>query len=153
MTGAPTVLPLHCRLHNHVRRHGFCRLPRGHCAKNPVPREGASESDKSRLFELCGLRRTVQPDKDSLQTRAPQAKLRGLYYTKDAKGNKCQILKNNEFLVAHCLLSEGRASAIPTGWLRAAPIGDSYLDLSPTTVPQPVVSQPVVYDMPSVPPV
>lgn len=122
-------------------------------AKNPVPPEGASESDKNRLLELCGLTRRFQKDKDSLQTRARQANLRGMFYTKDAKGNKCQILKNSEFLVAHCLLSEGRASAIPTGWLRAAPIGDSYLDLSPTAVPQPVVSQPVVYDMPSVPPV
>ena len=106
-------------------------------AKNPVPPEGASESDKNRLFELCGLSRRFQKDKDSLQTRARQAKLRGLYYTEDAKGNKCQILKNSEFLVAHCLLSEGRASAIPTGWLRAARIGDSYLHLSPTTVPSP----------------
>ncbi len=122
-------------------------------AKNPVPPEGASESDKSRLFELCGLIRRVQKDKDSLQARARLANVRGMYYTKDAKGDKCQILKNSEFLVAQCLLSEGRASAIPTGWLRTAPIGDSYLEISAAMPVQAAAPQPVVYDMPSVPPV
>ncbi len=121
-------------------------------AHNPIPPEGASESDRSRLFELCGLKRTYQKDKDSLQTRARLAKLKGAYYTKDEQGNKCQILKNSEFLVAQCLLSEGRASAVPVGWLQVAPIRMNYLEISSAMPAQAVVPQPVVYDMPSVPP-
>ena len=100
-------------------------------ARNPVPPEGASESDRSRLFELCGLNRTVQNDKDSLQARCRSAKVKGMYYTKNEKGDKCQILKNSEFLVAQVLLSEGRSSAVPVGWSQAAPIGTSYLDINP----------------------
>ncbi len=122
-------------------------------ARNPVPPEGASESDRSRLFELCGLKRTVQPNKDSLQARSRSAQVKGMYYTRDEKGDKCQILKNNEFLVAQLLLAEGRASAVPVGWLQAAPIRTPYLDTDPAVPVQAAAPQPVLYDMPSVPPV
>ena len=42
---------------------------------DPVPPEGASESDKSRLFELCDLRHCHQKGKDSLQLRGKMANL------------------------------------------------------------------------------
>ena len=116
-------------------------------ARNPVPPEGASGSDRSRLFELCGLKRTVQPNKNSLQARSRSAKLKGMYYTQDEKGNKCQM--NSEFLVAQLLLAEGRASAVPVGWLQAAPIRTAYLDIKPAVPAQAAAPQPVVYDMPS----
>ena len=122
-------------------------------ARNPIPPEGASESDKNRLLELCGLNRRCQPGKDSLHARFKLANLKGANYTKDEKGNKCQILKNSEFLVAQCLLSEGRASAVPAGWFRAAPIRKDYLEISSAMPVQTAAPQPVVYDMPSVPPV
>ena len=105
--------------HIEAYRHGDCRLRRVYqavtaiCnARNPIPPEGASESDKNRLFELCGLSRREQKGKDSLHARFKLAKLKGAYYTKDKGGNKCQILKNSEFLVAQCLLSE--SSCQPT---------------------------------------
>ncbi len=121
-------------------------------ARNPVPPEGASESDRSRLFELCGLNRSVQKDKGSLQVRSRSAKVKGMYYIKNEKGDKCQILKNSEFLVAQILLAEGRTSAVPAGWSQAAPIGTPYLDINPAMPTQAAAPQPVVYDMPSVPP-
>ena len=121
-------------------------------ARNPVPPEGASESDRSRLFELCGLKRRAQKGKDSLQARVGSAKVRGLNYTKDEKGDKCQILKNSEFVIAQLLLSEGRASAVPVGWSQAAPIRQPYLEISTAMPVQAAAPQPVVYDMPSVPP-
>lgn len=65
-------------------------------AHNLIPPEGASESEKNRLFELCGLNRRCQPGKDSLHARFKLANLKGAYYTKDEKGNKCQILKNSD---------------------------------------------------------
>ena len=121
-------------------------------ARNPVPPQGASESDRSRLFELCGLKRRAQKGKDSLQARVGSAKVRGLNYTKDEKGDKCQILKNSEFVIAQLLLSEGRASAVPVGWSQAAPIRQPYLEISTAMPVQAAAPQPVVYDMPSVPP-
>ena len=120
--------------------------------RNPVPPEGASESDRSKLFELCDLLRSHQPGKDSLQARCRSAKLRGLYYTKDGEGNKCQILKNSEFLIAQLLLAEGRASAVPVGWLQAAPRQQAYQDISSAMPVEAAAPQRVVYDMPSVPP-
>ena len=75
-----------------------------------------------------------------------------MYYTKNEKGDKCQILKKSEFLVAQVLLSEGRSSAVPVGWSQAAPIGTSYLDINPAMPAQAAAPKPVVYDMPSVPP-
>ncbi|DBB11561.1 TPA: hypothetical protein ACH3X3_006957 [Trebouxia sp. C0006] len=121
-------------------------------ARNPVPPEGASESDRSTLFELCGLKRTVQKDKDSLQARSRSSKVKGMYYTKNEKGDKCQILKNSEFLVAQLLLAEGRTSAVPVGWSQAAPTGTPYLDINPAMPVQAAAPQPLVYDMPSAPP-
>ena len=121
-------------------------------ARNPIPPEGASEADRSRLLELCGLNRTVQNDKDSLQARSRSAKVKGMYYTKDEKGNKCQILKNSEFLIAQLLLAEGRPSAVPLGWSQAAPIRTAYLEISTAMPVQAAAPQPAVYDMPSVPP-
>ena len=75
-----------------------------------------------------------------------------MYYTKNEKGDKCQILKKSEFLVAQVLLSEGRSSAVPVGWSQAAPIGTSYLDINPAMPVQAAAPQPLVYDMPSAPP-
>ncbi len=121
-------------------------------ARNPVPPEGASESDRSRLFELCGLLRRRQNGKDSLQARCQSVNLRGMNYTKNEKGDKCQILKNSEFLVAQLPLSEGRTSAVPVGWSQAAPVGTPYLNINPAMPAQAAAPQPVVYDMPSVPP-
>ena len=118
----------------------------------PRTPQGASESDVSRLFELCGLKRRAQKGKDSLQARVGSAKVRGLNYTKDEKGDKCQILKNSEFVIAQLLLSEGRASAVPVGWSQAAPIRQPYLEISTAMPVQAAAPQPVVYDMPSVPP-
>ncbi|DBB01801.1 TPA: hypothetical protein ACH3X1_000417 [Trebouxia sp. C0004] len=100
-------------------------------ARNPVTPEGASESDRSRLFKLCGLKRTVQPNKDSLQARCRSANVKGMYYRKNQKGDKCQILKNSEFLVVQLLLAEGRSSAVSVAWSQAAPVGTSYLDIGP----------------------
>ena len=123
-------------------------------ARKPIPPEGASESDRSRLFELCGLLRCYQKGKDSLETRARLAKLGGsaYHYGFNAKGKKEKVLKNSEFLVAQCLLSEGRESAVPVGWQVAAPKGVNYLDIHPGMPAQAVMPRPVVYDMPSVPP-
>ncbi|DBA92034.1 TPA: hypothetical protein ACH3X2_003759 [Trebouxia sp. C0005] len=120
--------------------------------RNPIPPEGASEADRSKLFELCGLLRSHQPGKDSLQARCRSAKLRGLYYTKDGEGNKRQILKNSESLIAQVLLAEGRASAVPAGWLQAAPMQQAYLDISSAMPVEAAAPRPVVHDMPSVPP-
>ena len=52
-------------------------------ARNPVPPEGASESDRNRLIELCGLLRRKEKYKDNLQARFQSANLRGMYHTKD----------------------------------------------------------------------
>ncbi len=95
---------------------------------------------------------TATCDKDSLQARCRSAKVKGMYYTKNEKGDKCQILKKSEFLVAQVLLLEGRSSAVPVGWSQAAPIGTSYLDINPAMPAQAAAPKPVVYDMPSVPP-
>ena len=123
-------------------------------ARRPVPPEGASDSDRSRLFELCGLLRRYQKGKDSLETRARLANLGGsaYHYGFNGKGKKEKILKNSEFLVAQCLLAEGHVSAVPVGWQVAAPKGVNYLDIHPGMPAQAAAPQAVVYDMPSVPP-
>lgn len=122
--------------------------------RNPIPPAGASESDKSRLSELCNLRRHCkQKGKDSLELRAQMANLgNSAYYNfMGEDGIKKKPLKNKEFLIAWCLRHEGRESAVPAGWFTAAPPGQKELILS--DAPLPPAPQPVVYDMPSVPPV
>lgn len=122
--------------------------------RNPVPPEAASESDKSRLFELCRLRHCKQKGKDSLQLRGEMANLGNSAYHNfmGEDGITKKPLKNKEFLIAWTLRFEGRDSAVPAGWLTAAP---PYVkELGPfDAIPLPVAApQPVVYDMPSVPP-
>lgn len=119
--------------------------------RNPIPPEGASESDKSRLFELCNLRHCKQKGKESLQLRGELANLGNSAYHsfKGEDGILKKPLKNKEFLIAWCLRSEGRESAVPAGWFTAAPPYQKELDVM-LLAPAP---QPVVYDMPSVPPV
>ena len=119
--------------------------------RNPIPPEGASESDKSRLFELCHLNRRKQKGKDSLELCAQMANLgNSAYYSfMGEDGIVKKPLKNSEFLIAWCLRYEGRKSAVPAGWFTAAPPGQKELDV--TLLPP--APQPVVYDMPSVPPV
>ena len=93
---------------------------------DPVPPEGASESDKSRLFELCRLRHCKQKGKDSLQLRAKLANLgnKAYHFTPHPVTGKIKKqLKNKEFLIACCLIFEGRESAVPAGWITAAPAG------------------------------
>ena len=65
---------------------------------------------------------TATCDKDSLQARCRSAKVKGMYYTKNEKGDKSQILKKSEFLVAQVLLSEGRSSAVPWVGRRRLPL-------------------------------
>ena len=118
---------------------------------DPVPPEGANESDKSRLFELCRLRHCKQKGKDSLQLRAKLGN-KAYHFTPDPVTGKIKKqLKNKEFLIACCLIFEGRGSAVPAGWFTAAPTGVFELsclaDVKPVQQPPPVV-----YDMPSVPP-
>ncbi|KAL3153150.1 hypothetical protein ABBQ38_011903 [Trebouxia sp. C0009 RCD-2024] len=114
--------------------------------------DGASESDKNRLFELCNLRHCKQKGKDSLELRGQEANLGNsayyIFFAPEA-GVKKRLLKNKEFLIAWCLRHEGRESAVPAGWFMAAPPGQKELDV----MLLPPAPQPVVYDMPSVPPV
>ena len=119
--------------------------------RNPIPPDGASESDKSRLFELCKLNRRKQKGKDSLELRAQIANLgNSAYYSfMGEDGILKKPLKNSEFLIAWCLRYEGRESAVPVGWFTATPPGQKELDV----MLLPPAPQPVVYDMPSVPPV
>ena len=119
--------------------------------RNPIPPDGASESDKSRLFELCHLNRRKQKGKDSLELRAQTANLgNSAYYSfMGEDGILKKPLKNSEILIAWCLKFEERESAVPVGWFTAAPPGQKELDV----MLLPPAPQPVVYDMPSVPPV
>ena len=93
-----------------------------------------------------------EAERQGLQERCQSVNLRGMNYTKNEKGDKCQILKNSEFLVAQLLLAEGRTSAVPVGWSQAAPTGTPYLDINPAMPVQAAAPQPLVYDMPSAPP-
>ena len=64
---------------------------------DPVPPEGASESDKSRLYELCRLRHCNQKGKDSLQLRGQRANLgnKAFHFTPHPETGKIQKqLKN-----------------------------------------------------------
>ena len=121
---------------------------------DPVPPEGASESDKSRLFELRDLRHCHQKGKDSLQLRGKMANLgnKAFHFTPHPETGKIQKqLKNKEFLIAYTLLSEGCESAVPAGWFTAAPAG--VFELGRLQDAKPVQQPPsVVHDMPSVPP-
>ncbi|DBA87357.1 TPA: hypothetical protein ACH3X1_004404 [Trebouxia sp. C0004] len=119
--------------------------------RNLIAPDGASESDKSRLFELCHLNRRKQKGKDSLELRAQMANLgNSAYYSFVGEdGILKKPLKNSEFLIAWCLKFEGHESAVPVGWFTAAPPGQKELDV----MLLPPAPQPVVYDMPSVPPV
>ena len=123
--------------------------------RNPIPPKGASESDKSRLFELCRLRHCKQKGKDSLQLRGEMANLgnSAYHFFMGEDGITKQPLKNKEFLIAWTLRFEGRESAVPAGWFTAAP---PYVkELGPFSVmPVQAVAapEPVVYDIPSVPP-
>lgn len=121
---------------------------------NPIPPEGASESDMSRLFELCRLRHCKQKGKDSLQLRGEMANLGNSAYHQftGEDGIKKKPLKNKEFLIAWCLRYEGRDSAVPAGWFMAAPAGVKELGPFTAMPVQAAAPQPVVYDMPSVPP-
>ncbi len=88
--------------------------------RDPVPPAGASSSDVERLRELCDLackRYRKQKGKDSLELRAQQANLGNSAYHifVDGEGHHKKQLKNREFLIAHCLLYEGRESAVPAG--------------------------------------
>ncbi len=70
-------------------------------ARGPIPPEGASESDKSRLFEQCDIackRYRVQKGKDTLQQRARDAKLgnSAFHIYPDDDGNIIQKLRNKE---------------------------------------------------------
>lgn len=120
--------------------------------RDPVPPAGASSADVARLRELCDLackRYTTQTGKDSLELRAKQAGMaNSAYYTERVDGKQTKNkLKNKEFLIAHILVAEGRDSAVPAGWYKAAPEGVKELpSFKPTPAP------PAVYDMPSVPP-
>lgn len=118
--------------------------------RNPIPPDGASESEKSRLLELCKLRHCKQKGKDSLELRGQMANLgNSAYYNfMGEDGIVKKPLKNKEFLIAWCLRYEGRESAVPVGWFTAAPPGQKELDV----MLLPPAPQPVVYDMPSVPP-
>ena len=122
--------------------------------RNPIPPDGAGESDKSRFYELCHLNRRKQTGKDSLELRAQMANLGNSAYHnfmgEDGIVNFKKPLKNSEFLIAWCLKFEGRESAVPAGWFTAAPPGQKELDVM---LLPPAAPQPVVYDMPSVPPV
>ena len=62
-------------------------------------------------------------------------------------------LKNKVFLIIWCLRYEGSDSAVPAGWFTAAPPGTKELGPFDATPIPPAAPQPVVYDMPSVPPV
>ena len=116
--------------------------------RDPVPPAGASSADIARLTELCDLackRYTYQRGKDNLQQRAKDAGMGdSAFYKQNGK-----VLKNREFLIAHILVAEGRESAVPAGWYKAAPEGVRELPLF-SAIPAPAA--PVVYDMPSVPP-
>ena len=73
--------------------------------RNPIPPDGASESDKSMLFELCKLNRRKQKGKDSLELRAQMANLgNSAYYSfMGEDGIVKKPLKNSECLIAWCL--------------------------------------------------
>ena len=122
--------------------------------RDPVRPAGASSADAARLRELCDLackRYTKQKGKDTLELRAEQAGMaNSAYYTERAGGRQTKKrLKNREFLIAHILVAEGRESAVPAGWYKAAPEGVTEL---PSLSAMPAQAPPVVYVMPSVPP-
>ena len=118
-----------------------------------MPPEGASESDKRRLFGLCRLIHCKQKGKDSLQLRGEMANLgnKAYHFTPHpVTGKLKKQLKNKEFLIAYILLSEESESAVPAGWFTAAPAG--VFELSRLADAKPVQTAPVVHEMPSVPP-
>lgn len=122
--------------------------------RDPVPPAGASSADVARLRELCDLackRARKQKGKDSLELRAELAGMgNSAYYTERVGGKQTKKrIKNKEFLVAHVLVAEGRESAVPVAWYKAAPEGVMEL---PSSGAMPAAPQPVVYDVPSVPP-
>lgn len=122
--------------------------------RDPVPPAAASSADVARLRELCDLackRYTKQKGKETLERCAELAGMgNSAYYTERVEGRQNKKrLKNKEFLIAHILVAEGRESAVPAGWYKAAPAGVTEL---PSFGAMPAAPQPVVYDVPSVPP-